>query len=75
MTAIQEIEEFLKGNVGRAYCDDCLSGTLNITPRQQVQQKTMSLAKDNRFWRGRRRCVRCGEDNKLVICARLAMVG
>jgi hypothetical protein len=75
MTALENIEDHLRRNLGSAYCDDCLSDILNIRPRQQVQQKTSSLAKDNRFWRGLRRCARCGEDNKLVICVRLAMVG
>ena len=74
MTAMQRIEAFLKENAGRAYCDDCLSKALNIQPRNQVQQKTYSLAKDNRYWRGYRRCARCGEENKLVICVRLALV-
>jgi len=42
MTAIEKIEDLLRRNPGRAYCDDCLSTVLNIRPRQQVQQKPVA---------------------------------
>jgi hypothetical protein len=74
MTALEKIEDYLRSNPGRPYCDDCLSTVLEIKPRQQVQQKTSQLAKDNRFWRGPGRCARCGDD-KLVIRSRLALAG
>jgi hypothetical protein len=51
MAALGKIESFLRQNVGEAYCEDCLSKFLNIKTRQQVQQSTDQLAKDDRFWR------------------------
>jgi hypothetical protein len=74
MTALEKIEDLLRRDPGRAYCDDCLSTVLNIKPRQQVQQKTSSQAKDTRFWRGQGICGRCGEEKK-VILIRIALVG
>jgi hypothetical protein len=67
VTALERIEAFLRQNTGRAYCDDCLSALLHITPRQQVQQKTSQLARDNRFWRQRGPCAEHGNDEKIVI--------
>jgi hypothetical protein len=74
MTALEKIEDFLRQNPGQPYCDDCLSAVLNIKPRQQVQQKTRQLAKDNRFWRQAGVCSRC-EKPMIVIRLRLALVG
>ncbi len=73
MTALNRIEDFLRSKAGRAYCDDCLSEVLNIRPRQQAQQKTSHLARDNRFWRAHARCDRC-EEHKIVIRLRMALV-
>jgi hypothetical protein len=73
MTALEKIQDFLRRDPSRAHCDDCLSTVLNIKPRQQVQQKTSSLANDNRFWRGQGICGRCGDEKK-VIRIRLALV-
>ena len=53
------------------YCDDCLSSSLSIRPRQQVQQKTAELAKNFRFVRAPGTCSRCKSD-KLVIHAKAA---
>jgi hypothetical protein len=67
MTALERIEAFLNQNAGHAFCDDCLSVLLRIRPRQQVQQKTSQLARDNRFWRQRGPCAEHGNDEKIVI--------
>jgi hypothetical protein len=73
MTALEKIQDFLRREPSRPHCDDCLSAVLTVKPRQQVQQKTSSLADDNRFWRGQGTCGRCG-GNKKVIRMRLALV-
>jgi hypothetical protein len=49
MAVLGEIESFLRQNAGDAYCDDCLSKFLSIKTREQVQQCTGQLAKDNRL--------------------------
>jgi hypothetical protein len=72
MTATDKIVEHLRANQGRAFCDDCLSAILAITPRQQVQQKTFGLAENPRYQRIEMRCSRCGELNKLAIQMKLA---
>src|SRR5260221_13350500 len=59
MAALGKIESFLRQNAGDSYCDDCLSKFLNIRPRQQVQQNTGQLAKDNRFRQQSGICLRC----------------
>lgn len=45
---------------GRAICDDCLSATLNIRPRQQVNQRTNELLKNGDIRRYQDVCSRCG---------------
>jgi hypothetical protein len=72
MTAQRKIEDFLRQNPDRAFCDDCLSQTLDIYPRQQVQHKTYRLARDSRFVRQRGYCHNHGRDNKKVIYCALA---
>ena len=74
MTALEKVEEFLLQKLGSAYCDDCLSKTLDIHPRQQVQQKTSCLARDHRFRRQRGLCVGHGRDEKIVIYLRVEIV-
>ena len=73
MTALERIIAHLHENQGRAYCDDCLSKILSITPRQAVQQKTFKLANDYRYERGLIVCSGCRETNKLSIRKRLAL--
>jgi len=73
MTAKEKIEVFLRERAGSAYCDDCLSEMLDIRPRQQVQQKTSELSKDNRYWRQSGRCSVCRK-TRIVIQLRLALV-
>jgi hypothetical protein len=67
MTSLQKVEAQLVGNPGKRYCADCLSMTLAIKPRQQVQQKTAQLAKDPRFRRDRGFCDGHRSDDKFVI--------
>jgi hypothetical protein len=67
MTAKNVIEDFLRRNADESYCDDCLSSNLSIRPRQQVQQKTSSLAAMPFFERRLGPCSCCHRD-KLVIC-------
>jgi hypothetical protein len=69
MSAEQNVRDFLIENVGRSFCDDCLSALLKIQPRQQVQQKTSKLGKSPLFRRASGKCVRCKGD-KLVIQTR-----
>jgi hypothetical protein len=73
MTALDKIIDHLNSNQGHAFCDDCLSAILSITPRQQVQQKTFKLAKKSRYQREAMRCARCGEVNKLAVRQKLAL--
>jgi hypothetical protein len=70
MATLGKIESFLRQNAGDAYCEDCLSKFLNIKTRQQVEQSTDQLAKDNRFWRQCGLCLRC-QKTKTVIKLRL----
>jgi hypothetical protein len=74
MTAQEKIEQFLRQNAEREYCDDCLSDMLNVRPRQQVQQKTAHLARENRFWRQSGFCSKCRR-TRIVIRLRTAFVG
>jgi hypothetical protein len=56
----------------RAYCDDCLAKAVPISPRQQVQQITSSLAAAGAdFVRVRGECSACG-GQKLVTSLRKA---
>jgi hypothetical protein len=73
MTALERIIAHLRGNKGRAFCDDCLSKILSIRPRQAVQQKTYRLAKDARYERALIVCAGCRETNKLSIRKRLTL--
>ena len=74
MTALEKIESLLRRTPGRMYCDDCLSRTLAIRPRQQVEQKTLLLSNDHRYWRGLAHCAECNRD-KLMICFRSMLDG
>src|SRR4051794_5036637 len=67
MTAAEVIEGFLKGNPGKCFCDDCLSSTLAIQPRQQVQQKTSRMTRSAFFGRRPGECDNCHRA-KLVAC-------
>ena len=73
MTAFERVAAYLTERQGHAYCDDCLSRNLKVTPRQAVQQITSKLGSDPRFQRGHGLCA-CGrETNKLVVRRRLAV--
>lgn len=50
---------------GSALCDDCLSASLNIRPRQQVNRRARDLAKHGRLDRREGDCTACGR-TKLV---------
>lgn len=50
---------------GIALCDDCLSNTLNITPRQTVNNLCRQMAKEGTISRAQGICARCG-GSKLV---------
>lgn len=69
MTAEETIRSFLKRNAGQSYCDDCLSSSLAIKPRQQVQQKTFRIAQEPFFERRGGFCPKC-KSEKLVISYR-----
>lgn len=59
MTAAELIEVFLQQNPGKCFCDDCLSSTLAIEPRQQVQQKTSRITRGAFFERRSGECEKC----------------
>ena len=40
MTALERIIAYLHENQGRAFCDDCLSKILSVTPRQAQRQRS-----------------------------------
>jgi hypothetical protein len=67
MTAIEKISSYLDRSQGRAFCDDCISKSLKILPRQAVQQKTFKLAKSPLFERKVLTCAACKATGKLCI--------
>jgi hypothetical protein len=61
-----KILAFLKEE-NKAFCDDCLSNTLGISPRQQVNQICRGLQARKRIIRERGNCTACGK-YKIVNC-------
>ncbi len=59
MTIKDKIFNFLKGGKGN-YCDDCLADILNISYRQQVNQRCRNLFKDQKIIReSGMECLKC----------------
>jgi hypothetical protein len=68
MTIPEKIDDYLRTNKPRAYCDDCLQALLGLAKRQEAQQATKPLGLCEEFVRDQGRCFSCGGD-KLVIRA------
>lgn len=64
MTNAERILDHLQ-TINGAVCDDCLSETLNIRPRQQVNQRVRSLYRGGKIERQEANCSRC-DRTKLV---------
>lgn len=60
MTNKQQIIEYLKKNINDYYCDDCLSLTCGISPRQTVYQVCTQLSKESKVLRSKDVCRHCG---------------
>lgn len=59
MIVQDKIADYLMRSVGKSYCDDCLSSTLDIPP-QAVQQETSTLAEEGWLKRSDGQCACCG---------------
>lgn len=64
MSHAREVVDLLKKD-GRAWCDDCLSMQLAISPRQQVNSICNNLVRQEEFRRQRGVCAVCGR-SKIV---------
>lgn len=64
MSNIKMIQNFIESTSG-LYCDDCLSGVLNIKPRQQVNPICNKLKTQGFLKREVKQCCYCSKD-KLV---------
>jgi len=64
MTNVEIVADF--ASKGKKYCDDCLSETLNIRQRQQVNIIVRKLEKENNYKRGIRQCESCSKDKKVL---------
>jgi biotin operon repressor len=65
MSNKEVVLSFIRKSDKDFYCDDCLSDILNITPRQQVNQKCNQLKDENVIIRVKEQCFHCSKD-KLV---------
>lgn len=65
MTHTAQVLAFLEGIGPEGQCDDCLSASLHIKPRQAVNQICNRLSEAADIERSSRRCARCGK-HKLV---------
>lgn len=66
MTIANDIHAFLTGRSPNAFCDDCISGALHLSQRQQAALRTETLGTTRDFTREQGMCSQCGEDRKVI---------
>ena len=60
MTVRERVAEFLHGNKGRGFCDNCLKVRLKLARPQEAQQASSALAATDAFLRAEAHCAGCG---------------
>ncbi len=59
-TVPERVADFLKGQAGDPFCDDCVAQRLSLARRQQAQQATSALGASSSFQRAMGICGGCG---------------
>lgn len=71
MTEPEHIVGFLKKNIPKAYCDDCIADELKLRRRQRAARVTIVLGLTSDFERNKGVCSLCANDRpKFIIRAR-----
>jgi hypothetical protein len=65
LTMPERVAKFLKKNHLQAYCDDCISKSLQVN-RAQVSVVTSTLALCREYSKGAKPCVMCRQTNKFA---------
>jgi hypothetical protein len=56
------VSAFLREQLGKTYCDDCIAQKIPLKRRQQAQRVTGALAMTGDFVRESGGCAECGAD-------------
>lgn len=59
---VHKVVGWLKGHLGRAYCDDCIAEKVELSRRQQAHRVTSALSATSEFSRRQGICSACGEE-------------
>ncbi len=66
MTIQERVNAFLTVRRPSRFCDDCITESLELSPRQTTQKATSALGTTDNFHRGQGVCSVCGKE-KMVI--------
>ncbi len=66
MSILDLVNAFLTVRRPSRFCDDCITESLELSPRQTAQKATSALGTTDGFHRGQGVCSMCGKE-KMVI--------